>query len=361
MAASAVVPGVVDLAGKIRTEVDRAILRSAKSLNYLGSPAPAVGATPKTVLHRRGTLALYHYHATADEVYRVPILFVMAPTNKAFVFDLAAGRSLVQFLLERGYDVYVMDWNPPSHDERHLKLDDYVLDFIPDCLQRVREDSSVEDVTLVGYCMGGLMSAIGTALRSTVRPRNLVCFTTPIDFKKMELWQAWYDPRHFDVDRLVDTVGIVDAQFVFRSFDLLRPASGVASHLRLWDNLWNDEYVRSYQLMQRWTAETLPLPGEYVRQVAKELMQKNALFEGTLRVGGERVEIGNIDVPMLHILAEHDHMVPPESGRPLIERARSRDKQELLLPGGHVSLIAGPNAVKRMWPALDQWLGERST
>src|SRR4051795_7646192 len=129
------------LAERLRLEVERAVQRSLKGLELLGAPPPSVGRTPKTVLHRRGTLSLYHYHATVDEVYRVPILFVMAPTNQGYILDLAPGQSLMEFLLGRGYDVYMMDWNAPGDDERDLKIDDYVLDFIPDCLRRVREDS----------------------------------------------------------------------------------------------------------------------------------------------------------------------------------------------------------------------------
>jgi polyhydroxyalkanoate synthase len=90
-------------------------------------------------------------------------------------------------------------------------------------------------------------------------------------------------------------------------------------------------------------------------------MQKNGLYEGTLSVGGKLVNLQNINVPLLHFLAAHDHIVPPECGKPLIERAGSQDKEEVVLPGGHVSLVAGANAIKRMWPKLDQWLERRST
>jgi len=95
----------LSLVDRLRVEVEPTIQRNLKGIEYLGAPAPAVGTTPKTVLHRRGTLSLYHYHATAEEVYRVPILFVMAPTNKAFVFDMAPGQSLVEYLLARGHDL----------------------------------------------------------------------------------------------------------------------------------------------------------------------------------------------------------------------------------------------------------------
>jgi len=349
------------LAERLRLEVERAVQRSLKGLELLGAPPPSVGRTPKTVLHRRGTLSLYHYHATVDEVYRVPILFVMAPTNKAYILDLAPGQSLMEFLLGRGYDVYMMDWNAPGDDERDLKIDDYVLDFIPDCLRRVREDSGEDEVTLIGYCAGGMLSAMHVALMRDGPVKNLVCFTTPVDFSQMELFRSMADARAFDVDRLVDSVGIIPADMVVAGFDALRPASRIVGQMRLWDNLWNDEFVKGFRMMERWGNETLPLPGGYFRQTVKELLRGNALHAGTLRIGGRKVDLANITVPFLHFIAQYDHIVPPACAHPLVERVGSRDKEEVMLPGGHVSIAAGPNAVKRMWPKLDAWLERRST
>ncbi|SMG59550.1 PHA/PHB synthase family protein [Paraburkholderia susongensis] len=348
------------LAERLQLEVERAVQRGLKGMELLGVNQPAVGRTPKTTLHRRGTLELVHYHASVDEVYRVPILVVMAPTNKGYILDLAPGQSLIEFLLGSGYDVYLIDWNEPTDDERDLKIEDYVLDFIPDCIRRVQQDSGEHDVTLLGYCAGGMLSVIHQSLHVDGPVKNLVCMTTPIDFSKMELFRSLSDERSFDVDRFVDGVGVVPADFVLAGFDALRPASRIAGQIRLWDNLWNDRFVKGYRMMERWGNETLPLPGGYFRQTTKELLQKNALYEGTLRIGGRLVELGKITVPLLHIVAQYDHIVPPACARPLVERAGSPDKEEVVLPGGHVSIAAGANAIKRMWPKLNSWLEERS-
>lgn len=349
------------LTERLRLEVERAVQRSLKSVELLGAPPPAVGRTPKTMLHRRGTLELVHYHATTDEVYRVPILFVMAPTNKAYILDLAPGQSLIEFLLGRGYDVYLIDWNAPTDAERDLKIDDYVLDFIPDCIRRVQQDSGEDEVTLIGYCAGGMLSVIYQALHPKGPVKNLGCFTTPIDYTKMEIFRSLSDDRHFDVDAFVDKVGVVPADVVVAGFDALRPASRIAGQLRLWDNLWNDQFVKGFRMMERWGNETLPVPGGYFRQTTKELLRKNALHEGTLRIGGRLVDLRKITVPLLHVVAQYDHIVPPACAAPLVQRVGSRDKEEVVLPGGHVSIAAGPNAVKRMWPKLDSWLEGRST
>jgi polyhydroxyalkanoate synthase subunit PhaC len=79
-----------------------------------------------------------------------------------------------------------------------------------------------------------------------------------------------------------------------------------------------------------------------------------------MSIGGRKADISSITVPVLHAVAEHDHIIPYDAAKPLIQKVGSADKQEVILKGGHVSLVAGANAIKRLWPKLDSWLGERS-
>ena len=345
----------------VRAEIERAIQRNIKGLDFLTSTAPAMGQTPKDEILRRGTLSLYHYHPMVDEIYRVPLLMVMATTNRAYIFDLAPGQSMVEFLLKQGYDVFVMDWNAPTAAEKRLRFEDYVLDFIPDSLRRVQQASGEQDVTLLGYCMGGVLSTMYAALHPDGPVKNLVLFTTPIDFSQMKLFASWSDKRYFDVDRLVDTVGNVPPELLFASFDMLRPAGRSAGVVQLWDNMANDQYVKSYRMFDRWGADILPLAGEYFRQTVKDLMWDNKLYKNEMRIGGRKVDLANIKVPVLHAVAQHDHIMPYDAAKPLIANIGSTDKEEVVLKGGHVSLAAGVNAVKRLWPKLDDWLGGRST
>jgi polyhydroxyalkanoate synthase len=348
------------VAERIRLEVERAIARNIKGVEYIASPAPAMGPTPKDLVHKEGTLNLFHYHPIASEIYRVPVLIVMATTNKGYVLDLARGQSLVEFLLTSGYDVYMIDWSPPRPDEKKLRLADYVLRFIPDCVRLIKDRSGQDEVSVLGYCMGGVLSAIYTAAHPDDGVKNLVCFTTPIDFSKMTLFQKWADRRFFDVDTLVDSTGNVPSEMLFQGFQMLRPASQTAGQVQLWDNLWNEEYVKSFRMFDRWGADMLPLAGEYFRDTTKKLMWDNGLYNGTLEVGGRRITLAAITVPMLHVIAEHDHIVPRDASKPFIELVGSEDKEEIVLKGGHISVAAGANASKRMWPKLDAWLGTRS-
>jgi polyhydroxyalkanoate synthase len=345
---------------RIRGLVERTIQRNIKGVEYFASTAPPVGLTPKDIIYKRGTLLLYHYHPMTDEIYRVPILIVMATTNRAYVLDLAPGQSFIEFLLKAGYDVFVLDWEAPRPEEKKLRLDDYTQEFIPDCIARVAEETGEPDVTILGYCMGGVLSVIYAATHADGPMKNLICFTTPIDWSEMGLFSVWSDRKHFDVDRLVDMVGNVPPDLIMTSFDMLRPGTKAASQVHLWDNMWNDEFVASFRKFDRWAADTLPLAGEYFRQITKDLMWGNKLMKGDLRVGGKVASIKNIRAPLLHVVAEHDHIIPRKASDPLVALAGSEDKFQLVLKGGHISLVAGPNAVRRLWPQLDQWLSERS-
>jgi len=350
----------VSIEQRVRQEIDRTIQRSIKGLEYISTGDPAVGLTPKDVIHSRGTLKLYHYRAQSDEVYRVPVMLVMSLVSKPYILDLTPGQSLVEFLVKKGFDVYMIDWGVPRPEDTKLRLEDYVLDFIPECAQRVLEDSGEDELSVVGYCMGGQLSTMYASLHPDGPTKNLACFTTPVDANGMTLFRQWTDKRYFDVDRVVDTLGNVPPELLYASFDMLKPAARVAKNITLWDKLWDDEFVKSYRMFDRWAADQIPFPGECFRQVTKDMMWDNKFVKNEMEIGGERVDLGNIKVPFMHVVAEHDHIVPYEAAKPLVPMVGSEDKKELMLKGGHVSLVAGGNAIYRLWPQLESWLGERS-
>ena len=133
-----------------RTEFDRAMQRNIKGLGYLGSANPVLGASEKETLIARGTLRLYHYRPIVEEVFRVPVLLVMATTNRGYIFDMVPGQSFVEFLLTRGYDVFMIDWEAPGVEEKSLAMEDYVLDFLPACVDRVKAESGEPDLSVIG-------------------------------------------------------------------------------------------------------------------------------------------------------------------------------------------------------------------
>lgn len=354
-----------DLVSTAAAEFDRSLKRNLKGLDYFTSGGPTLGASAKDVLIERGTMRLYHYRPRVDDVYRVPILLVMATTNRGYIFDMVPGQSLVEYLLDAGFDVFMLDWEAPRADEKSLTLDSYVLDFLPAAAARVKDETGEPDVTVIGYCFGGVLSLLWAALHPDAGPNgglaNLVTFTTPVDFSHMEMFQSWADRRFFDVDKLVDVLGNCPGDYLYTAFDMLRPGARAAGQVRLYDNLWDDEFVKSFRMFDRWASDVLPLAGEYFRETTKALMWENRLFHGTMTVGGRAIDLSRITAPFLHVAAQHDHIVPTAASVPLLGMIGADDKAEIVLKGGHVSLVAGGNAIRRLWPNLVTWLGARST
>lgn len=345
----------------VRKTIERTLARNIPGLNV---PAPEidleVGQTPKELVFARDTLRLYHYRPVLDEIYRVPLLLVMSPVARGYILDLAPGQSLVEYLLLQGFDVYMADWMPPRREHAHLGLGHYVNEMLDGAVEHIRVESGEPDVSLVGYCMGGMLSSIYTAIHPHRGVKNLVCFTTPINAEGMVLYRRWAASKAFDIDRLVDELGVIPGDLINASIQALRPLQRSANQLQLLNNVDNDAFVKANLRFDRWAADQLPLPGELMRDFVRDFLRGNRFMSGDFHVGDKGVDLGKIRVPFLHVAAEYDHIVPTAASRDLIGLVGSDDKQEIVIKGGHVSLVAGGNAVYRLWPQLDRWLAARS-
>ncbi|MCH6555719.1 MAG: alpha/beta fold hydrolase [Chloroflexi bacterium] len=223
-----------------------------------------------------------------------------------------------------------------------------------------RDECTGDKVGTVGFCMGGQLALMYGGVFPEAPLKNLACVATPVDSEEMGLLHRLADPRWFDVDRIVDTLGNIPPDLILRSFELLRPAQRWATYARLTDNLWNELWVKNYRLFNRWVNDQIPFPGEAYRQMIKELMWENKLMKGEFDLSGRRVDLAAIACPVLHVMAEHDDIAPIDATRPLTSLVGSEDKEDVLLKGGHVSLVAGRNAWFRLWPKISEWLGARS-
>jgi len=341
--------------------IDRNRQRLQRGVDILlAREEPPVGVTPKDVIYSRGTLRLYHYRPMSSEVYRVPVIFIMSLVSKPWILDLTPGQSFIQYMLMEGFDVFMIDWGVPRPEDKKLRFEDYVEDFMPNCFEQVQKVTGEEEYSLLGYCMGGIFALMYAGVHTEAPVKNLVMAATPVDTEGMGLFKKWSDPRFQDVDRLVDSMGNIPPELMLRSFEMLRPTDRWFSYVRLLDRLWDPMFVYGYRVMYKWTNEQIPFPGETFRQFTRELMWENKLMRGVMTVGGKPVNTQAITCPVLNVMAEHDHIAPYAATSPLLSLVGSEDTEDVLMKGGHVSLVAGKNAVGRLWPKVSDWLGERS-
>ncbi len=320
---------------------------------------PVVGASPREEIYRKNKSRLYRY--PGPRKHRTPLLFVPnLGISRPYIFDLLPGASFVEHMTREGFDFYLLDWGVFGPEDNHLTVDDCVTRILPRMVQKVLESSGARRVSVLGYCMGGPLSACFLALHPEVSIASFVNMAGPIDFSKSGLFACWLDKKYFNIDKFVDTLGQIPPDLVKIGFKLLKPTMDLTTGLNLWWNLWNDEYVMGYRALNKWANEYVPFPGEFFRQWVKEFYQENRLIRGELRFAGQPVRLEAIRCPLLVVGAKEDNIAPPACVAALMDAVGSEEKEYVELSGGHISLIAGRGASIRCWPKISGWLAARS-
>jgi polyhydroxyalkanoate synthase len=320
-----------------------------------------VGQTPSEVVYEENKLELLHYEPRTDEQYDVPILITYALINKPYILDLQPDRSVIRTLLENGFDVYLIDWNEPSTMDAALTLEDYVDRYMDNCVDVVRERSDQDAINVLGYCMGGTMSVMYAALHPE-KVRNLGLMAAGLCFTGTGgVLEQWGDEEHYSPSTVTDTFGNVPADFLDIGFAIMDPVQNfVTKYVQLYDNIEDEEFVENFARMEKWLDEGIDVAGATYEQFLVDIYQENKLAENELYVGDERVDLSELDMPILQIVGEYDHLIPPEASKPFNELVASDDTEVLEFSTGHIGLSVSSKSHAELWPQVCEWYAERS-
>lgn len=341
------------------------ITENSRTYCRLVSTAAKIAQTPKEMIWTLNKAKLYRYVSMApqDKRHQVPLLLVFAIMNRPHVLDLRPGHSFVEYMLQHGYDLYLLDWGSPGPEDRNLKFDDYALEYLPRAIRKVKSVSGSETFSLLGWCLGALISTLYAALRPDAGLKNLILLTAPLDFsdKTAGGFVRWTSHQAFNPDQLVDAFGNVPGEMIDYGAKALKPVENfVGSYLNLWDNISNPKVIESWHAMNTWVRDTVPMAGGAYRQLINEFYKENRLMEGTLVIKGERVDLGRLTASVLNVIAEADHITPPCQSMGIMNRIGSKDKEVLRVHGGHIGIMAGSGAEKSTWPHIQKWLAART-
>ena len=320
-----------------------------------------VGQTPAEVVYEENKLELLRYESMTDEQNEVPILITYALINKPYILDLQPDRSVVRRLLEAGHDVYMIDWNEPSRLDQDLGLHDYVNRYIDNCVDVLRERSGQEQINMLGYCMGGTMSTIYAALHGE-KVNSLGLMAAGLCFDRTGgVLEDWGSEEYYDPEDIVETYGNVPADFLDDGFALMDPVDNYLSkYITLYENMESDAFVENFARMEKWLDEGIDLAGQAYVEFLQKIYQDNELYRNELEIGGQAVDITTIDVPILQIIGEYDHLIPPEASKPFNEVVGSDDVTTIEYPTGHIGMSVSSSAHEDVWPEVCDWFHEKS-
>jgi len=344
----------------ILKEIGDVTRKLEKTRNVLHSAgAIEVGSTPNEIVHESRLYRLLHYRPMVSKTAKTPILFVYALINRSYILDLQPDKSWIRNLLSQGLDIYLIDWKTPAQVDKYVSFDDYVNNYIDDCVEFVRRKTSVNRITLHGYCMGATMSVIYSTLHED-KIRNLATIAPVIDSDQDTTVLGNFS-KHIEVDRMFNSIGNLPAEQLYALYSTLKPfKQGVNKYFNLVENIDNEEFVQNFLRIEKWLYDTPPIAGETFRQWIIDIYQKNLLVANEMKIGNEIIDLSKIKIPLLNIVAEEDHLVSPQCSAPLNGAVSSHDKRLMRFHTGHVGLIASSYSQNNVLPKVGQWIKSRS-
>jgi polyhydroxyalkanoate synthase subunit PhaC len=317
------------------------------------------GQTPKEVIWTKNKAKLYRYEPAVEKRYPVPILLVYALINRPYVLDLMPGNSLVEYLVGKGFDVYMLDWGIPGDEDKNLTFENYVLDYIPRAVKKVLRAANAEELTMLGFCMGGTMTAMYAALFPGKPLRNLILLTAPTDFapENTGLYGLWTSEKYFNPDHMADAFGNVPGDLVDTGNRMVKPVTNyVGSYVTMWDRILQDKSMDTWLAMNKWVNDGIPFAGDAFRQWIREFYQQNKLVKGEIKLRGRRVDLSNITCAVLNIAGKKDHICTVPQAEATMNAISSADKEFFVMDAGHVGLLTGSDAKRTLWPKISTWL-----
>jgi polyhydroxyalkanoate synthase len=317
-----------------------------------------IATSPREVVWSDGKVKLYHFLSDTKKVAKTPVMISYALVNRWEMMDLQPDRSFIRKLLSLGIDVYVIDWGYPTQVDRYKTMADYILGNMNDAVDAIRNISNVEKVNILGVCQGGTFSLIYASLFPE-KVKNLITLVTPVNFKTENgLLFKW--AKDMDVDAVVDGFdGVVPGDFLNSGFDLLKPMNKARKYMSMPETMKNHGNLMNFLRMEKWVADSPSQAGETYRQFIKDMYQQNKLVEGKFELEGRKVDLKNITMPVLTIYASADHIVPPDTTKPINDMVGTKDKELMEFPGGHIGVFVGARSQNVLTPAVADWLVKR--
>lgn len=306
----------------------------------------------------------------------IPLVLVPPLGVSTETFDLMPQRSLVRYMAACGFKTYLVDWGKPKKEHARLNLKDYSYTMLGTALEKIRAHSGSEEVSMMGWCMGGLLMLLHQGQVQDPRIRNMITVASPIDMESGRGAIAGLAGAALNLDgpaKLVSNYTNLRLKALDPSrlamppwlttlvFKLTDPVGSVTTYWDLVTGLSDREYVKSYSTTADYLNNMLLYPGGVLQDMAVKVAGENQLAKGRVEVGDHIAELGAIKSNLLAFAGETDILVPADIAEKIVDIVASKDKDFRIAPGGHMGVIIGSKAQSAVWAESVEWLVSRST
>ena len=346
-----------------------------------------IASTPGKVVYRNHMIEVIQYAPLTEKVHATPLIIFPPWINKFYILDLKQQNSLVRWITEQGFTLFVVSWVNPDTTYRNTGLEDYVEDGFLAAIREVKEITGQPKVNAVGYCIGGTTLSLTLALmkkRGDTSIKSATFFTTLTDFSDQGEFTPFLQDDFVDgIEAEVAEHGILKSHIMARTFSFLRS-----------NDLIYKPAIRSYMLGEAppafdllyWNGDGTNLPGRMAVQYLRELCQKNKFTTEGFKLFGETLHISDIDLPLFSVTCQTDHIAPWRDSYRGFIKTSSRDRTFVVSESGHIAGIVNPPSKKKYghytnqdlpgtaqdwwdgagrsdgswWPRWSEWLAKKS-
>lgn len=305
------------------------------------------------------------------EQHAVPLVLVPPLGVTTETFDLMPQRSLVRYMAAHGFKTYLIDWGKPRKEHAHLGMHDYAHTMMSQALQAIRKHAGVQEVSLMGWCMGGLLCLLHQGLNQDPAIRNIVTVASPIDMRGGGIVagaaQALNGPAQLVRKYTSFRMQMLDPSYLHApgwattlAFKMTDPVGSVTTYWDLLTRMWDREFVESHSTTSNYLNNMLLYPGGVIQDMTVKMAVDNQMASGRIEIGGGVAELDKIDSAMLVFAGETDVLVPAQIARRIVDIVAAQDKEFRVAPGGHMGVILGSKATRAVWKQSVEWLASRS-
>ncbi len=322
----------------------------------MADPAPT---TPSRVIYESGLVKLRHY-AAKGAAHHTPLLLIYSLIKRPFILDLQPGRSVVEVLVNKGFDVYLIDWIPPQPADKWRGFDAYVNLDIANAVRAIQIHSGVEQISVLGYCFGALLALMYAALHGR-NVKNLITLTIPFDssVRDLPIEHLSSAMSYRSAEMIVEMYGNAPAWMMNTFFNSLAPTHHMLNKfVGAYRSSERPGYVEMFRLFEQWLHSDVPMAGKIFLETS-EMTRSNSLMNGEMKIGERLADLKAIIMPLLNVIGDRDDIVNPRSSEPLLDKVSSEDKQNLHYPTGHMGAAVSADSLKNLWPQITGWLAAR--
>src|SRR5690554_2444956 len=305
------------------------------------------------------------------KTHRTPIVIIPPLAVNMLIYDLFPQRSLMRFLRAKGFEVYLIDWGIPKREHTHYNMHTYVAELLPAYLNRVREHSREQELSLHGWSMGGMFTLFYSALSKDQHIRNAIVLGLPIDSHASGAIGWMYQ-------RIADVAEVVRKRTGFKlhdlkphwfytpgwantiGFKLTNPVGSVMGYWELLVRLGDREFVTNHATTSAFLDRMVAYPGGVIQDTVVRVWIDNQLAKGRIQIGEDFALLENVNANLLAIAGQEDTLATPGAAKRVMDHVSSADKTFRVAPGGHMGILAGSKAPRASWLELAEWLAVRS-